>query len=100
MFQAQFSTEALGFDENETKFMSFVIMRWDTALTPATLARRAKVSRQAVITVEGDENETMDYRRAAVLQKLQAVLENDFGIEFQKATKGAGPGVRLRIPKP
>jgi len=34
VFQAQFSTEALGFDENETKFMSFVIMRWDTALTP------------------------------------------------------------------
>jgi transcriptional regulator with XRE-family HTH domain len=65
----------------------------------ATLANRAKVSRQAVITVEGDENETMDYRRAAVLQKLQAVLENDFGIEFQKATKSAGPGVRLRNPK-
>ena len=65
----------------------------------ATLAQRARVSRQAVIAVEGDENETMDYRRVRVLRKLQAVLENDFGIEFQKATKSAGPGVRLRNPK-
>jgi DNA-binding XRE family transcriptional regulator len=66
----------------------------------ATLAQRARVSRQAVIAVEGDENETMDYRRVQVLRKLQAVLENDFGIEFQKATKRAGPGVRLRSAKP
>src|SRR5664280_2411893 len=65
----------------------------------ATLAKRAKVSRQAVIAIEGDESETMDFRRVAVLRKLQAVLENDFGIEFQKATKSAGPGVRLRKPK-
>jgi DNA-binding XRE family transcriptional regulator len=65
----------------------------------ATLAQRASVSRQAVIAVEGDENETMDYRRVQVLRKLQAVLENDFGIEFQRATKNAGPGVRLRSPK-
>src|SRR5674476_161219 len=60
----------------------------------ATLAQRAGVSRQAVIAVEGDENATMDFRRVTVLRKLQAVLENDFGIEFQKATKTAGPGVR------
>src|SRR5580765_7744128 len=65
----------------------------------ATLAQRAKVSRQAVIAIEGDENETMDYRRVEVLRKLQAVLEHDFGIEFQKPTKSAGPGVRLRSPK-
>ena len=65
----------------------------------ATLAERAKVSRQAVIVIEGDESETMDFRRVAVLRKLQAVLENEFGIEFQKATKSAGPGVRLRNPK-
>jgi Ethanolamine utilization protein EutJ (predicted chaperonin) len=49
--------------------------------------------------IEGDESETMDFRRIAVLRKLQTVLENEFGIEFQKATKGAGPGVRLRNPK-
>ena len=65
----------------------------------ATLGRRAKVSRQAVIAVEGDENDTMDYRRAEILRKLQFVLENEYGIEFQKPTKGAGPGVRLRRPR-
>jgi transcriptional regulator with XRE-family HTH domain len=69
-------------------------------LDQATLAARAKVSRKAVVSLEGDENETMDYRRAEVLRKLQAVLENDFGIEFQKPTKRAGPGVRLRSAKP
>ena len=65
-------------------------------LDQATLAARANVSRKAVISLEADESETMDYRRIAVLRKLQAVLENDFGVEFQKATKRAGPGVRLR----
>ena len=65
-------------------------------LDQATLAARANVSRKAVISLEADESETMDYRRVAVLRKLQAVLENDFGVEFQKATKRAGPGVRLR----
>jgi DNA-binding XRE family transcriptional regulator len=45
-------------------------------LDQATLAARAKVSRKAVVSLEGDENETMDYRRAEVLRKLQAVLEN------------------------
>lgn len=68
-------------------------------LDQATLAARAKVSRKAVVSLEGDENETMDYRRVEVLRKLQAVLENDFDIEFQKPTKSAGPGVRLRSPR-
>jgi DNA-binding XRE family transcriptional regulator len=68
-------------------------------LDQATLAKRAKVSRKSVNVIEGDESETMDFRRVAVLRKLQTVLENEFGIEFQKATKGAGPGVRLRNPK-
>jgi len=68
-------------------------------LDQATLAKRAKVSRKSVNVIEGDESKTMDFRRVAVLRKLQAVLENDFGIEFQKATKSAGPGVRLRNPK-
>jgi transcriptional regulator with XRE-family HTH domain len=66
----------------------------------ATLAARAKVSRKAVVSLESDENETMDFRRVEILRKLQAVLENDFDIEFQKATKNAGPGVRLRHPNP
>jgi DNA-binding XRE family transcriptional regulator len=65
----------------------------------ATLAARAKVSRKAVVSLESDENETMDFRRVEILRKLQAVLENDFAIVFQKATKNAGPGVRLRNPQ-
>jgi transcriptional regulator with XRE-family HTH domain len=64
----------------------------------ATLAVRAKVSRKAVVSLEADQNETMDFRRVEILRKLQAVLETDFQIEFQKATKNAGPGVRLRNP--
>jgi DNA-binding XRE family transcriptional regulator len=65
----------------------------------STLAQLAGVSRQAVIAVEGDENETMDFRRVEVLRKLQVVLEANFGIEFQKATKNSGAGVRFRNPK-
>ena len=65
-------------------------------LDQATLAARAKVSRKAVVSLEGDENETMDYRRLAVLKKVQRVLENEFGIEFQAATKKAGVGVRFK----
>lgn len=63
----------------------------------ADLARRARVSRKAVIAIETDLSDTMDYRRIAVLRKLQAVLENEFAIEFQKATRTAGPGVRFRV---
>ena len=65
----------------------------------ATIAQRAGVSRKAVISIEGDESDTMDYRRVEVLHKLQVVLEDEFGIEFQKATKSAGAGVRFRDPK-
>ena len=65
----------------------------------ATLAERADVSRQAVIAIEGDENETMDYRRVEILRKLQRVLEEDFKIEFQKPTKKTGAGVRFRDSK-
>jgi DNA-binding XRE family transcriptional regulator len=65
----------------------------------STLAQLAGVSRQAVIAVEGDANETMDFRRVEVLRKLQVVLENDFGIEFQRATQKSGAGVRFRNPK-
>jgi DNA-binding XRE family transcriptional regulator len=65
----------------------------------ATLAQRADVSRHAVMAIEGDESEAMDYRRLAVLRKLRAVLENEFGIEFLKPTKNSGLGVRLRNPE-
>jgi DNA-binding XRE family transcriptional regulator len=68
-------------------------------LDQATLAERANVSRKAVVSVEGDDSGTMDYRRLAVLRKLQVVLENEYEIEFQKPTKSSGPGVRLRTSK-
>lgn len=65
----------------------------------SALAQCAGVSRKAVVTIERDESDTMDFRRIDVLHKLQTVLERDFGIEFQKATKKAGAGVRFRDPK-
>ena len=40
----------------------------------ATLAKSATVSRKAVITVENDSSEQMDYRRVAVLKKLAIAL--------------------------
>ena len=65
----------------------------------ATLAKRAGVSRKAVIAIEGDESETMDYRRLAVLQKLQTILEDQFGIGFFPDSKTMGEGVCLRKRK-
>jgi DNA-binding XRE family transcriptional regulator len=64
----------------------------------ADLARHAGVSRHAVMAVEGDESDRMDYRRLTVLKKLQGVFEKEFGIEFLKATKGSGAGVRFKKP--
>ena len=62
----------------------------------ATLAKRAGVSRKAVIAIEGDESERMDYRRLEVLQKLRRVLEDQFGIEFFPESKNSGEGIRLQ----
>ena len=61
----------------------------------ATLASRATVSRHAVMSIEGDESDEMDFRRLEVLKKLQACLEDDFGIEFLRPGK-SGIGVRFR----
>lgn len=61
----------------------------------ATLAKSATVSRKAVITVENDSSEQMDYRRVAVLKKLAMALEKKFGVEFTKPVAGRGEGVRL-----
>jgi len=64
----------------------------------SALAKRAGVSRHAVMAIEGDKNDAMDDRRVEVLGKLQSTLEKEFGIEFQKATKKAGVGVRFKKP--
>jgi hypothetical protein len=51
------------------------------------------------ILIEGDKSDTMDYRRLEKLQKLQAVLENEYGIEFFSESKNIGEGVRLQKRK-
>jgi DNA-binding XRE family transcriptional regulator len=61
-----------------------------------TLAAKAGVTRQAVIKIESDESEKMDPRRLKVLQSLQCVFEDDYGIEFFAASKNSGEGVRFR----
>ncbi len=65
----------------------------------ATLAKSAKVSRKAVISLENDTSDQMDYRRVAVLEKLAAALEKKHGVEFTKPTSNRGEGVRLMKPK-
>jgi DNA-binding XRE family transcriptional regulator len=61
-----------------------------------TLAAAAGVSRKAVISLERDESETMDYRRLDVLQKLRRVLEEKWGIEFVRESRSSKSGVVLR----
>jgi DNA-binding XRE family transcriptional regulator len=61
-----------------------------------TLAAAAGVSRKAVISLERDENDTMDYRRLDVLQKLRRVLEEKWGIEFVRESRSSKTGVVLR----
>jgi len=61
-----------------------------------TLAAVAGVSRKAVISLEGDESETMDYRRLVVLQKLRRALEEKWGIEFVQEVRSSRTGVVLR----
>jgi DNA-binding XRE family transcriptional regulator len=65
----------------------------------ATLAKHARVSRKAIVTLEGDESVVLDYRRVAVLEKAAETLEKRFGVEFVKASAGKGEGVRLLRPK-
>jgi transcriptional regulator with XRE-family HTH domain len=61
-----------------------------------TLAAAAGVSRKAVISLERDESETMDYRRLDVLQKLRRVLEEKWGVEFVRESRSSKTGVVLR----
>jgi len=61
-----------------------------------TLATKAEVTRQAVIKIESDESHRMDPRRLKVLQSLQRVFEDDYGVEFFAASESSGEGVRFR----
>jgi DNA-binding XRE family transcriptional regulator len=62
----------------------------------ATLAEKAGVTRQAVSVVETDDGEKMDPRRRKVLEAMQRVLEDEYGIEFFTASGNSGEGVRFR----
>ncbi|UPK37151.1 hypothetical protein IVB18_07470 [Bradyrhizobium sp. 186] len=62
----------------------------------ATLALEAGVTRQAVSVIETDESEKMDPRRRKILEAMQRVLEDKYGIEFFAASQNSGEGVRFR----
>jgi DNA-binding XRE family transcriptional regulator len=62
----------------------------------ATLAEKAGVTRQAVSVVETDDSKKMDPRRRKVLEAMQRVLEDEYGIEFFAASENSGEGVRFR----
>jgi DNA-binding XRE family transcriptional regulator len=64
-----------------------------------TLAKFAKVSRKAIVSLENDVSAVMDYRRVAVLEAAADVLEKRYGVEFTRATGGKGEGVRLARPR-
>ena len=64
-----------------------------------TLAAAAGVSRKAVISLESDESEAMDYRRLEVLKKLRKVLEEKLVIEFVEEGQSSRTGVVLRKTK-
>jgi DNA-binding XRE family transcriptional regulator len=61
-----------------------------------TLAGKAKVTRQIVIKIEADESDRMGLRRRKILQSLQRVFEDEYGIEFFEASEDSGEGVRFR----
>jgi len=61
-----------------------------------TLAAAAGVSRKAVISLEADKSDAMDYRRLDVLQKIRKVLEEKWRIEFVRESQSVGAGVHLR----
>ena len=62
----------------------------------ATLAKKAGVTRQTVMKIEADDSDRVDPRRLKVLQRLQRVLEDAYGIEFFAASDHSGEGVRFR----
>jgi len=61
-----------------------------------TLAEKAGVARKSVVMLEADTSEKMDPRRLRVLQELQRVFEDVYGVEFFAATEHSGEGVRFR----
>jgi DNA-binding XRE family transcriptional regulator len=62
----------------------------------AELAEKAGVARKTIVLIEADESDRMDPRRLKVLQSLQRVFEDDYGIEFFAPSESSGEGVRFR----
>jgi DNA-binding XRE family transcriptional regulator len=62
----------------------------------AELAEKAGVARKTIVLIEADESDRMDPRRRKILQSLQRVFEDDYGIEFFEASESSGEGVRFR----
>jgi DNA-binding XRE family transcriptional regulator len=62
----------------------------------AKLAEKAGVARKTIVLIEADESDRMDPRRLKILQSLQRVFEDDYGIEFFDASENSGEGVRFR----
>jgi DNA-binding XRE family transcriptional regulator len=60
------------------------------------LALKAGVTRQTIIKIEADESDRMDPRRLTILQTLQRVFGEDYGIEFFEASENSGEGVRFK----
>jgi DNA-binding XRE family transcriptional regulator len=64
----------------------------------AKLAEKAGVARKTIVLIEADESDRMDPRRLNILQSLQRVFEDNYGIEFFEASESSGEGVRFRKP--
>jgi len=63
------------------------------------MAEKAGVARKSVVMLEADMSEKMDPRRLRVLQELQRVFEEFYGVEFFAASDHSGEGVRFRKSK-
>ena len=68
-------------------------------INQATLAEMAGVAQKTIAKIETDESDRMDPRRLKVLQQLQRVLEDSYGVEFFAASEHSGEGVRFRKEK-
>lgn len=68
-------------------------------ISQAALAEKAGVTQKTITKIEADDSEIMDPRRLKVLQELQRVLEDVYGVEFFAASEHSGEGVRFRKNK-
>ena len=62
-----------------------------------TLAQRPRVSRKTVVVIKSDASERMDPRRVRALKALADALTESYGIEFLRASKAGGEGVRFGL---